>query len=187
MVAVGTTTVRTLESWRSASGDVGDTRTFITLWFQCQVVDMLVTNSTQKHFDDASAPWRVTSTDMLYRHAIDQKYRFFSARARQRCCSVLRPVQVVKIVVKLAFRPYWAARAALKRSNAQQRATWAVAGGSLKPPPICASSCACCRSDCAAAVPAPPTRCWVLWSICVTAVPTGNAGALLLLALLISP
>ena len=58
-----------------------DTRIFITPGFNFQVVDMLVTNfhlpkSTLMMLVSALAGYEHVMA--LYRHAIDQKYRFFS-------------------------------------------------------------------------------------------------------------
>jgi S-adenosylmethionine:tRNA ribosyltransferase-isomerase len=89
VVAVGTTTVRTLESWaRSCTGPdltggqtQGDTAIFITPGFEFRVVDALITNfhlpkSTLMMLVSAFAGYdRVMA---LYRHAIAQHYRFFS-------------------------------------------------------------------------------------------------------------
>jgi S-adenosylmethionine:tRNA ribosyltransferase-isomerase len=44
IVAVGTTTVRTLESWAHSGVARGDTRIFITPGFDFQLIDLLVTN-----------------------------------------------------------------------------------------------------------------------------------------------
>jgi S-adenosylmethionine:tRNA ribosyltransferase-isomerase len=44
IVAVGTTTVRTLESWAATGQARGDTSIFITPGFRFRVVDLLVTN-----------------------------------------------------------------------------------------------------------------------------------------------
>jgi S-adenosylmethionine:tRNA ribosyltransferase-isomerase len=81
VVAVGTTTVRTLESWVASGQARGDTSIFITPGFQFQVVDMLVTNfhlpkSTLMMLVSAFAGYDHVMG--LYRHAIDQQYRFFS-------------------------------------------------------------------------------------------------------------
>jgi hypothetical protein len=89
VVAVGTTTVRTLESWaRSCTGaDLsggqmqGDTTIFITPGFRFQVVDALLTNfhlpkSTLMMLVSAFAGYEHVMA--LYRHAIAQRYRFFS-------------------------------------------------------------------------------------------------------------
>ena len=86
VVSVGTTTVRTLESWaRPAAhgGGVqsGDTRIFITPGFDFQLVDMLLTNfhlpkSTLMMLVSAFAGYEHITA--LYQHAIAQRYRFFS-------------------------------------------------------------------------------------------------------------
>ena len=81
VVAVGTTTVRTLESWASTGQASGDTAIFITPGFQFRVVDLLITNfhlprSTLLMLVSAFAGYdRIVA---LYRHAIAQRYRFFS-------------------------------------------------------------------------------------------------------------
>ena len=81
IVAVGTTTVRTLESWASTGRASGDTAIFITPGFPLRVVDLLVTNfhlprSTLLMLVSAFAGYdRIMD---LYRHAIAQRYRFFS-------------------------------------------------------------------------------------------------------------
>ena len=81
VVAVGTTTVRTLESWAQTGQASGDTRIFITPGFEFRWVDLLVTNfhlpkSTLMMLVSAFAGHaRVMS---LYRHAINRRYRFFS-------------------------------------------------------------------------------------------------------------
>jgi S-adenosylmethionine:tRNA ribosyltransferase-isomerase len=81
VLAVGTTTVRTLESW-AASGQVcGDTQIFITPGFRFQVVDLLLTNF---HLPKSTLLMLVSAFSgyghmrALYRHAIDHRYRFFS-------------------------------------------------------------------------------------------------------------
>ena len=81
VVAVGTTTVRTLESWAQSSLPRGDTQIFITPGFQFKVVDRLVTNfhlpkSTLMMLVSAFAGYEHIMA--LYRHAIENKYRFFS-------------------------------------------------------------------------------------------------------------
>ena len=81
IVAVGTTTVRTLESWARSGQATGDTEIFITPGFDWKVVDVLITNfhlpkSTLMMLVSAFAGYeRIMS---LYRHAIAQRYRFFS-------------------------------------------------------------------------------------------------------------
>ncbi|MBH2044774.1 MAG: tRNA preQ1(34) S-adenosylmethionine ribosyltransferase-isomerase QueA [Comamonadaceae bacterium] len=81
VVAVGTTTVRTLESWARSGQLSGDTNIFITPGFRFQVVDLLLTNfhlpkSTLMMLVSAFAGY--THVMGLYRHAIAQEYRFFS-------------------------------------------------------------------------------------------------------------
>ena len=81
IVAVGTTTVRTLESWAKSGNVSGDTNIFITPGFKYQVVDMLITNfhlpkSTLMMLVSAFAGYEHIMG--LYQHAIAQQYRFFS-------------------------------------------------------------------------------------------------------------
>ena len=81
VVAVGTTTVRTLESWASSHQESGDTAIFITPGFEFKVVDRLITNfhlpkSTLMMLVSAFAGHEHIMS--LYRHAIAQQYRFFS-------------------------------------------------------------------------------------------------------------
>jgi S-adenosylmethionine:tRNA ribosyltransferase-isomerase len=89
ILAVGTTTVRSLESWARSmkNGDpdsgqaCGDTDIFITPGFEFQLVDLLVTNF---HLPKSSLMMLVSAfaghahVMALYRHAIAEKYRFFS-------------------------------------------------------------------------------------------------------------
>ncbi len=81
LVAVGTTTVRTLESWALSGRASGDTSIFITPGFQFRLVDRLLTNfhlprSTLLMLVSAFAGYdRIMG---LYRHAIAARYRFFS-------------------------------------------------------------------------------------------------------------
>lgn len=81
VVAVGTTTVRTLESWAATGLTEGDTQIFITPGFKFRVVDRLITNfhlpkSTLMMLVSALAGYDHVMA--LYRHAIAQRYRFFS-------------------------------------------------------------------------------------------------------------
>ena len=81
VVAVGTTTVRTLESWAKSGLSQGDTRIFITPGFAFEVVDALITNfhlpkSTLMMLVSAFAGY--AHIRQLYAHAIAQGYRFFS-------------------------------------------------------------------------------------------------------------
>jgi S-adenosylmethionine:tRNA ribosyltransferase-isomerase len=81
VVAVGTTTVRSLESWAATGVAQGDTQIFITPGFSFQHVDLLVTNF---HLPKSSLMMLVSAfagyenIRQLYRHAIAQEYRFFS-------------------------------------------------------------------------------------------------------------
>lgn len=81
VLAVGTTSVRTLESWARTGQASGDTDIFITPGFEFRVVDFLITNfhlpkSTLMMLVSAFAGYDHTMA--LYRHAIEQRYRFFS-------------------------------------------------------------------------------------------------------------
>ncbi|OEZ28712.1 tRNA preQ1(34) S-adenosylmethionine ribosyltransferase-isomerase QueA [Variovorax boronicumulans] len=81
VVAVGTTTVRTLESWAKSGEATGDTRIFITPGFAFAHVDVLVTNfhlpkSTLMMLVSAFAGYERVMA--LYAHAIASGYRFFS-------------------------------------------------------------------------------------------------------------
>ena len=81
VLAVGTTTVRTLESWAKTGHVSGDTQIFITPGFEFLVVDHLITNfhlpkSTLMMLVSAFAGYEHIMG--LYRHAIAQRYRFFS-------------------------------------------------------------------------------------------------------------
>lgn len=84
VVAIGTTTVRSLESLaivNSIKAGYGDTSIFITPGYQFKVVDMLITNfhlpkSTLLMLVSAFAGY--DHIRALYAHAIAQRYRFFS-------------------------------------------------------------------------------------------------------------
>jgi S-adenosylmethionine:tRNA ribosyltransferase-isomerase len=81
LVAVGTTTVRTLESWARTGRSTGDTDIFITPGFAFREVDLLLTNfhlpkSTLMMLVSAFAGYEHIIA--LYRHAVDARYRFFS-------------------------------------------------------------------------------------------------------------
>jgi S-adenosylmethionine:tRNA ribosyltransferase-isomerase len=81
VVAVGTTTVRALESAAKFGPDCDDTNIFITPGFEFAVVDMLLTNfhlpkSTLMMLVSAFAGYEHIMA--LYAHAIAQRYRFFS-------------------------------------------------------------------------------------------------------------
>ena len=81
VIAVGTTTVRTLESWAHSGQVSGETRIFITPGFEFKLVDLLVTNF---HLPKSSLMMLVSAfaghpqVMALYRHAIAAGYRFFS-------------------------------------------------------------------------------------------------------------
>jgi len=81
IVAVGTTTVRTLESWARTGLASGDTDIFITPGFRFRVVDLMVTNF---HLPKSTLMMLVSAfaghdrIKALYRHAVEQRYRFFS-------------------------------------------------------------------------------------------------------------
>jgi S-adenosylmethionine:tRNA ribosyltransferase-isomerase len=81
LVAVGTTTVRTLESWAATGLAQGETSIFITPGFQFRQVDLLLTNfhlpkSTLLMLVSAFAGY--DHAMRLYAHAIRERYRFFS-------------------------------------------------------------------------------------------------------------
>ena len=81
IIAVGTTTVRTLESWAQSGKLTGDTSIFITPGYDYRVVDLLITNfhlpkSTLMMLVSAFAGYDHVMA--LYRHAVAQHYRFFS-------------------------------------------------------------------------------------------------------------
>jgi S-adenosylmethionine:tRNA ribosyltransferase-isomerase len=81
VVAIGTTTVRALESRARFGPDCDDTNIFITPGFEFAVVDLLLTNfhlpkSTLMMLVSAFAGYEHIMA--LYRHAIAQRYRFFS-------------------------------------------------------------------------------------------------------------
>jgi S-adenosylmethionine:tRNA ribosyltransferase-isomerase len=81
VVAVGTTTVRTLESWALTGKAGGDTSIFITPGFGFRLVDRLITNfhlprSTLLMLVSAFAGYDHIMA--LYRHAVARRYRFFS-------------------------------------------------------------------------------------------------------------
>jgi S-adenosylmethionine:tRNA ribosyltransferase-isomerase len=84
VVAVGTTTLRTLEA-AAINGDLrvgaGETAIFITPGFRFKLVDLLITNfhlpkSTLLMLVSAFAG--LNEVRQAYRHAIDARYRFFS-------------------------------------------------------------------------------------------------------------
>jgi len=85
VIAVGTTSLRALESAAAADGTLaagnGDTDIFITPGYRFRLVDALITNfhlprSTLLMLVSALAG--VEAIRAAYRHAVDQRYRFFS-------------------------------------------------------------------------------------------------------------
>ncbi len=81
VMAVGTTTVRALESSAKFGPDCSDTNIFITPGFEFAVVDILLTNF---HLPKSTLMMLISAFSgyehimALYRHAIAQRYRFFS-------------------------------------------------------------------------------------------------------------
>ena len=81
IVAVGTTTVRTLESFALNGEAEGDTSIFITPGFDFRLTDLLLTNF---HLPRSTLIMMVSALAgydhvmHLYRHAIAERYRFFS-------------------------------------------------------------------------------------------------------------
>lgn len=85
VIAVGTTSVRALESAAAATGELlpyqGDTCLFITPGYQFRCIDALITNF---HLPESTLLMLVCALGgqeavlAAYRHAVEQKYRFFS-------------------------------------------------------------------------------------------------------------
>ena len=85
IVCVGTTTARTLESVTDDGGvvhpGIGETDIFITPGYRFKAVDALITNF---HLPESTLLMLVSALcsreEMLevYRHAVEQRYRFFS-------------------------------------------------------------------------------------------------------------
>jgi len=87
VVAVGTTSARTLEAWGSlelderACGWAGWTGIFITPGYRWTTVDAMLTNF---HLPKSTLLMMISSlvgrelTEAAYRHAVEQRYRFFS-------------------------------------------------------------------------------------------------------------
>ena len=85
VAAVGTTVVRTLEAAADASGRVrsglGETRLFIRPPYEFRVVDHLVTNFHLPRSTLLALVMSLAGVDLTrraYRHAIDERYRFYS-------------------------------------------------------------------------------------------------------------
>lgn len=85
VIAIGTTSVRALESAAAATGELqayqGDTRLFITPGYQFRCIDALLTNF---HLPESTLLMLVSALGgqsavmAAYAHAVRQKYRFFS-------------------------------------------------------------------------------------------------------------
>ncbi|NOX27665.1 MAG: tRNA preQ1(34) S-adenosylmethionine ribosyltransferase-isomerase QueA [Gammaproteobacteria bacterium] len=85
VVAVGTTSVRALESATNESGVIqpfaGDTKIFITPGYRFRCIDAMITNF---HLPESTLLMLVSAfcgydqTLNAYHHAVEQKYRFFS-------------------------------------------------------------------------------------------------------------
>jgi S-adenosylmethionine:tRNA ribosyltransferase-isomerase len=81
VLAVGTTSVRALESWAQTGQSRGDTDIFITPGFEFKVVDLLLTNF---HLPKSTLLMLVSAfcgfehMKRTYAHAIEMGYRFFS-------------------------------------------------------------------------------------------------------------
>ena len=81
VLAVGTTTVRALESYAKFGATCNDTNIFITPGFRFQAVDLLLTNF---HLPKSTLMMLVSAFAghphimALYQHAIKHRYRFFS-------------------------------------------------------------------------------------------------------------
>jgi S-adenosylmethionine:tRNA ribosyltransferase-isomerase len=81
VIAVGTTSMRALESWAQTGETSGETNLFITPGYQFKVIDCLLTNfhlpkSTLLMLVSAFAG--VDNIRNAYQHAIQNEYRFFS-------------------------------------------------------------------------------------------------------------
>ena len=82
ITAVGTTTTRTLESWKKTRKLSGDTNIFIQPGYEFQAVDSMITNF---HLPGTSLLLMVeafvgseSEMQRIYDHAIKEKYRFYS-------------------------------------------------------------------------------------------------------------
>jgi S-adenosylmethionine:tRNA ribosyltransferase-isomerase len=81
VIAIGTTSLRALESWAASGQSSDETNLFITPGYQFKTVDCLLTNfhlpkSTLLMLVSAFAG--VENIRAAYQHAITQRYRFFS-------------------------------------------------------------------------------------------------------------
>ena len=81
VIAVGTTSVRSLESWAVSNIPSGETNIFIRPGFKFKVVDLMITNF---HLPKSTLLMLVSAFTShshvfdLYAYAIEKKYRFFS-------------------------------------------------------------------------------------------------------------
>jgi S-adenosylmethionine:tRNA ribosyltransferase-isomerase len=81
VIAVGTTSLRTLESYANSGITQGDTNLFITPGYTFKMVDCLITNF---HLPQSTLLMLVSAFSgyeaimKAYQHAIQEKYRFFS-------------------------------------------------------------------------------------------------------------
>lgn len=81
ILAVGTTSLRALESWALTGRTKGETDLFIRPGFQFRVVDLLLTNFHQPKSTLLMLVSALAGREFIlraYREAIAQKYRFFS-------------------------------------------------------------------------------------------------------------
>ncbi len=81
IVAVGTTSVRTLESVAAGGNPEGETRLFIRPGYRFRVVDRLITNFHLPKSTLLMLVCALGGTEAVlqaYRHAVAQRYRFFS-------------------------------------------------------------------------------------------------------------
>jgi len=81
VIAIGTTAVRSIESWAGTGLTSAETTIFIRPGFEFKVVDLMITNfhlpkSTLLMLVSAFAGYE--HIKKLYQHAIDAEYRFFS-------------------------------------------------------------------------------------------------------------
>ncbi len=94
VVAIGTTSLRALESYAVNGQSSGETNLFITPGYQFQTIDCLLTNfhlpkSTLLMLVSAFAG--VDNIRTAYQHAIQQKYRFFSYGDAMFLCRLENP------------------------------------------------------------------------------------------------
>ena len=82
ITAVGTTTTRTLESWKKTGKVSGDTNIFIQPGYEFKAVDSMITNF---HLPGTSLLLMIEAfvgsedeMQRIYDHAIAEKYRFYS-------------------------------------------------------------------------------------------------------------